>query len=64
MRGCGIREELGWQLHALGSGCRIAGIDLQEKFVTHGSIRQLNEHFGLDGKHVASYLMEVLGDEN
>ena len=64
MRGCGIREELGWQLHALGSGCRIAGIDLQEKFVTHGSIRQLNEHFGLDGKHVASYLMEVLGDED
>ena len=64
MRGCGIREAIGWQLHVSGSKCRIDGIDLKDKFVTHGSMKDLYAHYGLDAMGIADYIAEVLGDEN
>jgi deoxyxylulose-5-phosphate synthase len=64
MRGCGIREELVWHLHAMGSGCRVDGADLGEKFATHGSIKDLYAHYGLNAQRVADYITEVLGYEN
>ena len=64
MRGCGIREELVWHLHVMGSGCRVDGADLGEKFATHGSIKDLHAHYGLNAQRVADCITEVLGYEN
>ena len=62
--GCGIRQDVCWQLRKLAAGCRVEGIDLGEGFVTHGSVDTLYRHYGLVGQSVASYILEVLGSED
>ena len=63
-RGCGIREEVCWQLRSGCASCRVEGIDLGEGFVTHGKVDLLYRHYGLDAQSAVSYIMEVLGNEN
>ena len=55
----GIKEALSWELNALES-CEVYGIDLGHRYVTHGSLRELYRHTGLDGQSVADYVLEVL----
>ena len=57
--GCGIREQLAWQLQHLKDGIRVDGIDLGRKFVTHGDLNSLYRHYGLDAKSIAKYVQEV-----
>ena len=57
--GCGIREALAWELYHRVPGCRVDGMDLGHQYVTHGSVAQLHEHYGLDGQSVARHIMEV-----
>ena len=58
--GSGIREALAWRLqHAL-PDCRVDGIDLGHRFVTHGDINSLYCDCGLDAASVAAFVREVL----
>lgn len=60
--GSGIREAVAWELqHAL-PDCRVDGIDLGHRFVTHGDIRSLYRACGLDAGGIADYVREVLKD--
>ena len=57
----GIRQELAWQLRHEIPDCKIDGIDLGSHFVTHGDVKSLYKHYGLDGQSIANYTREVLG---
>lgn len=57
--GCGIREALAWELQHLNSAIRVDGIDLGHRFVTHGDLKSLYHHYGLDDKSIADYVQEV-----
>ena len=58
--GSGIREALAWELSRLCPDCRVDGVDLGADFVTHGSLKELYRHYGLDGESIADYTQEVL----
>lgn len=62
--GSGIREALAWELRQKQPACRVYGLDLGGKFVTHGSMSALYKHCGLDAQSIAAYAKEVLGNEN
>ena len=57
----GIRQELSWQLRRRLPDCRVDGIDLGCRFVTHGSMDALYHHYGLDAQAIAEFTREVLG---
>lgn len=59
--GSGIRQDLGWQLQHMVPDCKIDGIDLGHRFVTHGDLNQLYQYYGLDSQSIANYTKEVLG---
>ena len=59
----GINERLGWELAKLGQ-YRVDGLDLGHRYVTHGSVKQLHEHYGLSGEKIAKYIMEGVQSEN
>jgi len=62
--GCGIRAELAWQLQHSDPGCKVDGIDLGRRYITHGSTAHLYRHYGLDGQSIANFVMEVRKNEN
>ena len=62
--GSGIRETLAWEMKQAGMDQRVYGIDLGSAYVTHGSMKDLYMHYGLDGQSAAKYIREVLSDEN
>ena len=57
--GCGIREELAWELQHIKPNIRVDGIDLGRQFVTHGDMNSLYRHYGLDGESIAKFVQEV-----
>ena len=57
--GCGIREELAWELQHIKSGIRVDGIDLGRQYVTHGDMNSLYRHYGLDAESIAKFAQEV-----
>ena len=57
--GCGIREELAWELQHIKPDIRVDGIDLGRQFVTHGDMNSLYRHYGLDGESIAKFVQEV-----
>ena len=61
---CGIRELLAWKLQHLSPGIRVDGIDLGNRFITHGDLNSLYQHYGLDAASIADYVQEVRGHEN
>ena len=62
--GSGIREALAWELQHRLEGCKVDGIDLGHRFVTHGDMDTLYRECGLDAKSIADYVQEVLKVEN
>ena len=62
--GSGIREALAWEMKQAGMKNDIYGIDLGSRYVTHGDLKNLYAHYGLDGESVAKFVQEVLSDEN
>ena len=62
--GSGIREALAWELKQAGFDQNIYGIDLGSRYVTHGDLKNLYAHYGLDGQGAARYIREVLSNEN
>ena len=61
---CGIRELLAWKLQHLSPNVRVDGIDLGNRFVTHGDMNSLYQHYKLDAKSIANYVQEVRSHEN
>lgn len=61
--GAGIKEALAWQIHERLPQCRIEGIDLGYRFVTHGDTDTLYAHYGLDSLSIAKKTKEVFGFE-
>ena len=57
--GCGIREDLAWKLCHLNSEIRTDGIDLGHNYITHGDMKSLYHHYGLDAASIAAYVQEV-----
>ena len=62
--GSGIRDALAWELKQAGCNNEIYGIDLGSRYVTHGDLKSLYAHYGLDGQSVARFVQEVLSNEN
>jgi transketolase C-terminal domain/subunit len=61
---CGIRELLAWKLQHLNKDIRVDGIDLGNRFVTHGDMKSLYQHYKLDPASIAKYVQEVRANEN
>ncbi len=62
--GSGIKETLAWELTKRDPACRVHGIDLGKRFVTHGSVDTLYRQSGLDPESVVNSVTEVLKVEN
>ncbi len=61
--GAGIKEELAWEVQKRLPDCRISGIDLGSRFVTHGDMDALYKHYGLDASSIVRKTKEVFGFE-
>ena len=59
----GIKERLSWELTKMGQ-YQVDGLDLGHCYVTHGSIKQLHDHYGLSGERIAKFIMEGVQSEN
>ena len=62
--GSGIAENIAYILSQKQIGVRVIGKDLGSNFVTHGALRDLYAHCGLDAKSIAAKIQEVLKNEN
>ena len=62
--GCGIREELAWDLQHIKPNIRVDGIDLGRQFVTHGDMDSLYRHYGLDPESIAKFVQEAVSHED
>lgn len=62
--GSGVREELAWALCHKRPECRVDGLDLGRRYITHGSMDALYRHSGLDGASIAEFVRGVLQNEN
>jgi 1-deoxy-D-xylulose-5-phosphate synthase len=62
--GCGICEELSYLLGRLVPGCKVFGINLGHRYITHGSLEALYQHYGLDAEGISATVLEALHNEN
>ncbi len=53
----GIKERLAWELSKLGA-YQVDGLDLGHRYVTHGSVKQLHEYYGISGDKIAKFILE------
>ena len=60
--GSGIREALAFAMGEAEPACRVRGMDLGGGFVTHGSVKQLYTHCGVDAESIACYTKKVLSE--
>ena len=58
--GSGIREALAWELRQHITDCRVDGIDLGRRFITHGDMKSLYKHYGLDAQSIAVFTGEAI----
>ena len=62
--GSGICEDIAYRLGKLLPRCRVHGINLGHRYVTHGSMEALYQYYGLDADGISKSVMEALHDEN
>ena len=62
--GSGVHQELAWQIQHLLPDAKVDGLDLGNRFVTHGALNTLYKYYGLDGQSIADFTREVLKGEN
>ncbi len=62
--GSGIREALAWELIRKNPACRVEGIDLGHRYITHGNLAELYRFCGLDKESIAQFVSEVYAREN
>ena len=61
---CGICQELTYALQKICPECHVSGIDLGKRYVSHGNINTLYEHYGLSPEAIKNYVMEAHQSEN
>lgn len=61
---CGIGDVLANFLYRNVPGCRVHLRNLGSRFITHGSVSELYQHYGLDGKSISDFVLEVRSNEN
>ena len=61
---CGIRDTIAYELGKICPERCVDGIDLGCRFVQHGSVQTLYEHYGLSPQAIADFTMEVRQREN
>ena len=61
---CGICQELTYELQKICPECRVSGIDLGKRYITHGNVNTLYEHYGLSPEAIKNYVMEAHQSEN
>ena len=61
---CGICQELTYELQKICPECRVSGIDLGKRYVSHGNINTLYERYGLSPETIKNYVMEAHQSEN
>ena len=57
---CGIKEEISWML----KDRKVYGMDLGHQYITHGAMKDLYRHYGLDAESIAKFVQEVVHLEN
>ena len=57
--GCGIRDTLAYEIRKQNPDCLVAGVDLGDRFVPHGSVEKLYEHCLLSPEKIAEFVQEV-----
>ena len=61
---CGICQDLALALQSVRPDSRVSGSDLGERYVRHGSLKELYDHYGLSPEAIAKYVMEVHHGDN
>ena len=64
MHGSGICSSLGAELYSKLPDIHVSGMDLGSEYVTHGSVRQLYAHCGLDADAIVKHVVEVVSRES
>ena len=62
--GSGVHQELAWQIRHILPDAKVDGLDLGNRFATHGELKTLYKFYGLDGRSIADFTREVLKGEN
>ena len=60
----GVHQELAWQIQHILPEAKVDGMDLGNRFATHGELKTLYKYYGLDGQSIADFTREVLKGEN
>ena len=55
---CGLKESIAWEIHKEFPDCVVDGLDLGHQYITHGSIPELYEYYGLSSRKIAEYILE------
>lgn len=61
---CGIREHISCLLKSANNAYEVSGVDLGNRYIQHGAVDKLYEHYGLSAEKLAQAVMEVRQGEN
>lgn len=61
---CGIGQELAYELGKISPNHRVSGIDLGSRYVCHGAVNTLYDHYGLSPEAIKTFVLEVQHSEN
>ena len=61
---CGIREHISCLLKSANNAYEVSGVDLGNRYIQHGAVDILYEHYGLSAEKLAQAVMEVHQSEN
>ena len=61
---CGIREHISYLINSENYGYEVFGVDLGNRYIQHGAVDKLYEHYGLSAGKLAQAIMEVRQSEN
>ena len=61
---CGIREHISCLINSENYGYEVFGVDLGNRYIQHGAVDKLYEHYGLSAGKLAQAIMEVRQSEN
>ncbi len=56
---CGICQELAFNLQSIRPDCVFYSMDLGDRYVTHGALNALYDHYGLSAEAIKSFVVEV-----
>ena len=61
---CGICHELAYHFLSMRPDCKVSGADLGNRYIQHGSLVSLYDHYGLSPERISKLVKEELRGEN